>query len=396
MTTAIDYPALLARHVATSPRRMTPELFPYDFAVGNPPPEALPLQELIEATARALDREGRDLAQYLAAEGYLGLRQVIADKMARHERVTVTPEQIIVGNGSLQLIAMLIDCFIDPGDTVIVEAFTYVGTLRLLRRARARLVGIPVDEEGMRTDCLAETLHALQQQGIRPKFIYTLTNFHNPLGVDLSAARKRQLLQLATTYGVPIIEDDVYGDLRMEGDTPPSMLAMDTAGSVVWLGTFSKILAAGVRLGWAVVPPALFPYLIDHKLDSATNTFASLVVAEYLRGRLDERVQEVVAVYRSKRDALLAALERHFAGRATWTRPKGGMFLWLTLADGTDTEAALEQARRAGVNYYPGVAFSAMGDSGRNSLRLAYGYPPLSAIEEGVARLAEVLATPSH
>jgi Transcriptional regulators containing a DNA-binding HTH domain and an aminotransferase domain (MocR family) and their eukaryotic orthologs len=218
-----------------------------------------------------------------------------------------------------------------------------------------------------------------------------LTNFHNPLGVDLSVDRKRDMLRLAAAYGVLIVEDDVYGDLRFEGEASPSMLSMDTTGSVVWLGTFSKIMAAGLRLGWAVVPPGLFPYLIGHKLDSGTNTFASMVLAEYMQDHLEQRVRDVTAVYRQKRDALLSALETHFAGKASWTRPKGSMFLWLTLPAGINTEAYLDAARAAGVNYYPGVAFSASGTAGQQNMRLAYGYPLRSTIEEGIRRLAEVL-----
>jgi 2-aminoadipate transaminase len=392
MVSDLDYQALFAKGVATLPRAAAGQLYPYDFAVGHPAAEAFPLQEFVEATARALDKEGRELAPYMPAEGHAGLRQIVARKMALHEHVTVSPDQLIIGNGSLQLIAMLIDCFVDPGDTVLTEEYTYSGTLRLMRRARANIVGVSMDHDGMRMDCLEETLQTLRAQGVQPKFIYTLTNFHNPLGVDLTVQRKREMLRLAMEYGVLIVEDDVYGDLRFEGETPPSMLSMDTAGYVVWLGTFSKIMAAGLRLGWAVVPPALFPYLIDHKLDSGTNTFASMVLAEYLEGRLEQRVQDIVYLYQQKRDMLLHALETHFTGKATWTHPKGGMFLWLTLPEDIDTQAFLEKARAAQVNYNSGLGFSASGNTGRNSIRLAYCYPLLHSIEEGIKRLAGVFA----
>ncbi len=256
-TGSFDYNALFAHKVTVSPRLVASgQLYTYDFAVGHPAPDALPLQELVEATARALDREGRELAHYIAAEGYLGLRQIVAQKMALHEHVTVSPEHIIIGNGSSQLIAMLIDCFLDPGDTVLTEEFTYVGTLRRLQRARANIIGVPTDEQGMRMDALEDTLRTLQQQGVQPKFIYTLTNFHNPLGVDLSVERKRHMLRLATAYGVLIVEDDVYGDLRFEGDTPPSMLSMDTTGRCRLVGNLLKnhgsrtALRMGGRASW--------------------------------------------------------------------------------------------------------------------------------------------------
>ncbi len=181
-TGSMNYQALLAQTVAASPRSAIGQLYPYDFAVGHPAPEALPLQELSEATARALDREGRDLAHYLPAEGHLGLRQLIARKMALHERVHVDPDQIIVGNGSQQLIAMLIDCFVDPGDTVLVEEFTYVGTLRLLRRAKASIVGVPVDDKGMRTDCLEETPACLATTRGATKIHLYIDEFSQPVG----------------------------------------------------------------------------------------------------------------------------------------------------------------------------------------------------------------------
>src|SRR5437867_9723238 len=178
MASDLDYQALFATSVATSPRAAAGQLYPYDSAVGHPAAEAFPFQEFVEATARALDKEGRELAPYMPAEGHAGLRQIVARKMALHEHVTVSPDQLIIGNGSLQLIAMLIDCFVDPGDTVLTEEFTYSRTLRLLRRARTNVVGVAVDHDGIRMDSLPESLRTPRPQRGQPKLIYTLTNFH--------------------------------------------------------------------------------------------------------------------------------------------------------------------------------------------------------------------------
>jgi 2-aminoadipate transaminase len=363
----------------------------YDFAIGHPDPNRFPVEELAEATARVLQRERGRLALYPSEDLHYPTRELIARKYALEEGLQVSVDEITITGGSLQGLTMIAESFIDPDDTVIVEEFTYQGTLRAFDSCQPRYATVPVDDDGMVVSELELLLDRLTHEGITPKFIYVITDFQNPTGAVMSEGRRRALIDLATERRLLVIEDDVYGDLIFEGNPQASLYGMRRIDNVIRLGTFSKIVGAGVRVGWIVAPPALLAHLASTKIDGGTSSFASLAVAEYLTGRLESRVAEMRAVYHSKRDAMLEALETHFGDIAEWSQPRGGLFIWVRLAEGFDSVARLPDAQAAGVDYLPGPNFSPSAD-GANCFRLSFAYLGAQEIRDGLAILADVLA----
>ena len=364
---------------------------PYDFAIGHPDPEHFPIEELADATRRMLQRHRGELAQYPSDALLAPARELIARKIALEDHEEIPPEHITVTNGSLQGLTMIGEGFIDPGDTIVVEEFTYQGTLRAFNSCQPRYATVPVDENGMIVDELVRVLDQLDAEERPPKFVYVITDYQNPTGVVLSRERRRALLDVATERGLLVIEDDVYSDLLFEGEHQPTLYGLSELDNVIRLGTFSKIVGAGVRVGWLVAPPPILSHLASVKIDGGTSSFSSLAVAEYLSDRLEARVAEMVDVYRTKRDAMLAALDEHCADFATWNRPPGGLFLWMRLPEGVDTVELLPTARAAGVDYLPGANFSPTG-AGRNYIRLSFAYLSADEIRKGIAILADVIS----
>ena len=363
---------------------------PYDFAIGHPDRDRFPVEELAEATRRVLERERGRLALYPGEELHRPTRELVAQKYTLEEGLEVPVDEITITGGSLQGLTMIAESFIDPGDTVVVEEFTYQGTLRAFDSCRPRYATIPVDDEGMIVDELEAVLDRLAHEGVTPKFVYVITDFQNPTGVVMSERRRRALMDVATGRGLLVIEDDVYGDLIFEGVPQASLYGMRRTDNVIRLGTFSKIVGAGVRVGWIVAPPSILSHLATTKIDGGTSSFSSLAVAEYLQGRLETRVAEMRTVYRTKRDAMLDALDTHFGGLAEWSRPRGGLFIWVRLPEGFDSVARLADAHAAGVDYLPGPNFSPSGQ-GANYLRLSFAYLSVEEIRAGLAILADVV-----
>jgi 2-aminoadipate transaminase len=239
---------------------------------------------------------------------------------------------------------------------------------------------------------LIHAIDRLAEQGVVPKFIYTIANFQNPTGSVMSLARRQALIQVAEARQLLVIEDDAYGDLIYEGQPETSLYALSQTQNVVRLGTFSKIVAAGVRLGWIIAPEPVLAKMAVSKIDGGTSAFTSRAVAEYLQDHLDDRMDTLIGVYRAKRDAMLEALEEHMVGVASWSRPRGGLFIWVRLPEGVDTAKLLEAAHAAGVTYLPGTNFSTEG-KGANYLRLSFAYLSPEMIREGITVLARVLKT---
>ncbi|MCS7207640.1 MAG: PLP-dependent aminotransferase family protein [Dehalococcoidia bacterium] len=367
-----------------APVRRAPTHARYDFAVAYPDPDLLPLDDLAQAMAQALQAEGRSLALYPPAMGHEGLRDLIVEKLAEDRGIRTDRDHVLLTSGSMQGLNLIFEALLDPGDIVLTEDFFYLGTLRSLRRFGARVIGIPCDQQGMRMDALEETLATLKRFGLRPKLLYTIPTFQNPQGSELPVERRRRLIELAHAYGFPILEDDCYVDLRIEGDNIPAIASLPGAdGAVLYASSFSKIVAPGVRLGWVVAPTEVMERLTTIKLDAGTNHLAAMVVYRYLREHRKPHVQELIDGLRRKRDAMLSALGEAFGPRAQWSRPRGGMYIWVRLREGADTAAVQEKALQAGVSYYNGSLFSPEG-KGKNCLRLCFAYPKLEDIYEGV------------
>jgi len=357
-------------------------------AGGYPAPELFPVDAFREAFDAVLSTDAGAALQYGTAEGYLPLREFLAGRMARFG-IRASPEEVMITHGSQQGLDLVARLFVDWGSPVAVEDPSYVGGLQAFDGYGARYLAIPTDEDGMQVDWLEE---ALARGEVRPRLIYALSNFQNPSGATLSLERRHRLLELSYRHHIPILEDDPYGELRYEGKDLPSLKSLDVEGNVIYLGTFSKILAPGLRLGWVVAPTGVIRGLLLGKeaADLHTNSLAQRAVHELCRrGLLDRHIPRIRSVYRGRRDAMLRALAAHLPDGARWSRPKGGLFLWVQLPGGVDTDAMLPDAVREKVVYVPGSAFSPRRER-TSAMRLNFSNCPPAEIEEGVRRLGMV------
>lgn len=373
----------------TTPRASMHPL--YEFGGGYPDPVSFPYEGMIEATAKMMAAEGAAAMTYGDPQGYQGLRELICHKYQLFEAMKATPENIIVANGSGQALSLAFSAFVDPGDPIISEAPTFSGSLNTIRRHGPEILDVPVDDEGIVTSAVRERLESLRRGGRRCKLIYTIVNFQNPAGPSQSLRRRRELIALAHEFDTLILEDDAYGELRFEGETLPPLYALDQGGRVIRAGTLSKILGAGVRLGWLCAPKPMIPALQSFLFGGGTNPFMSRVATYYLRDNLAPHVQRLTAVYRAKRDAMLRGLDEVLGSTdAVISRPQGGFFIWIKLPSGTSTERLAERALAARIQYTPGPVFYANG-GGEEYIRLAFSYEQPDKCYEGARRLAKAM-----
>lgn len=365
------------------------------FAGGLPAPDVFPVEEFSRACDKVLHEHGQQALQYSTTEGYLPLRELIVRHTSRF-KINVNPENILITSGSQQALDLLGKILINPGDHILVEAPTYLGALQAWSAYGAEYVTVPMDEFGMTTDGLEEALRT------GPKFIYVLPNFQNPTGVTLSLERRHKLVELADRYGVPIVEDDPYGQLRYEGEHLSSVVVLDGQyredgeiyrGNVIYLSTFSKILSPGIRLAWVVAPPEVIRKLVQAKqgADLHTSSFNQMVAYEVSRGGfLDEHIELIRKVYGERRDIMLASMDRSFPPGVDWTHPQGGLFLWGTLPEGSSAADVLKVAIEQKVAFVPGAPFFPNG-GGHNTMRINFSNAAPEKIQEGIARLGKVL-----
>ncbi|MAF52737.1 MAG: hypothetical protein CL694_06965 [Chloroflexi bacterium] len=362
----------------------------YDFAVAYPDPVSIPTDELVDSLKGALDEEGGDLALYADRQGYAPLREFVAGKLARDRDIHVAADDIVLGDGSGQPIHMLLEVLVDPGDVLLTDDFVYTGTLSQMRRFGGDIRGVETDEEGMLPDALSGAIEKAIGEGRKPKLIYLIPTFQNPQGWTMSLARRQAVGEISQKYGVPIMEDDCYVDLRYDGEDVTSIYSLDDTGSVMYVGSFSKIIAPGMRLGYLTVPQGLRERAVAAKSGGSVNSFASYAVHRYATGNLDTHIGDINEIQRVKRDAMVSALGENFGSRAEWSNPEGGLFLWLKMPEGSDLVSIRDRVlETADVGYLPGPNFAPDGASGRNYARLCFGYCQPEEIREGIARLAE-------
>lgn len=366
------------------------------FGGGLPAPDVFPLKEFREACNYVIDHFGAQALQYSTTEGYRPLREMIARHTCRY-MVEVTPENILITSGSQQALDFVGRLFINRGDYIVVESPSYLGALQAWNAYGAQYIPVRTDENGMVVDELEAALR------IGPKFIYVLPNFQNPSGVTLSLGRRKKLIEIADKYGVPIIEDDPYGQLRYEGEHIPSLVTLDSeyrgknggtySGNVIYLSTFSKLLAPGLRLAWVIAPEQVIRKLVMTKqaADLHTASFNQYVAYEVGKGGfLDEHVKVIRAVYKERRDVMLEMMDEMFPSEVHWTRPQGGMFLWGIMPECMDAAEVLKIAIQRKVAFVPGEAFHACG-GGRNTMRINFSYSSPDTIREGITRLGNTL-----
>ena len=363
------------------------------FAGGLPAPEFFPIREVEEACRYVLREEGQRALQYGTTEGYLPLREWLANSMHKYG-VPAVPNNVLLTNGSQQALDLIGKVFLDHNDYIITGRPTYLGAIQAWNAYGARYHTVNLDDDGMVVD---EIEHAyekvLADSGRPPKFIYVLPNFHNPAGTTLSLERREKLAEIATKLDLPIVEDDPYGALRYEGEDLPPVCTF-VPERTIYLGTFSKTLAPGLRLGWIVCPEVLMQRFVMAKqgADLHTGTFAQYVANDICqRGILKPHIQRLRRVYKERRDTMLEALAEFWPEECSWTHPQGGLFLWARVPEVIDTQEFFKRAVEEKVAYVPGVHFYPNADGGFNAMRLNFSYSDPDAIVEGIRRLGIAL-----
>ncbi len=364
------------------------------FAGGMPAPELFPVEAFKVACERVLSKQGQIALQYSTTEGYPPLRELISGIMAR-DGVRVRPENILITASSQQALDLVAKLLINRGEHVLVESPTYLGAMQAFNVFGPEYLAVATDEAGLCPEVLETVLPA------GPKFMYVLPNFHNPAGITLSLERRRKIVALADQWGVPIVEDDPYGQLRYEGEALPPLITLDAQnlkttddyrqGNIIYLSTFSKTLAPGLRLGWIAAPPDVTAKLgqLKQGADLHTSTFAQMVAYEVARdGFLEEHVERIRKVYGERRNVMLEALAEYLPAEVSWTHPAGGLFLWVRLPEGMDCGKLFDVAIKRNVAFVPGNSFFAAPDKDSNRyLRLNFSYMPPDLIVEGTRRI---------
>ena len=355
------------------------------FASGVPDPCVFPQETLGRLADEVLTRDGRAALQYGAAEGYPPLRAYVAEMLGRRG-LNVRAEHILITAGSQQALDLAARAVLDPGDAVVIESPSYLAGIQIFDGAEAEYRTVGMDEDGMRTDRLPERLHGA-------KLLYVLPNFQNPTGLTLTADRRRELAQHAVDAGAAVVEDDAYHDLRYEGSPLPTVCSLATNPWAIYIGSFSKVIAPGLRLGYLCAAPDVIERVTHLKqiTDLHTSSLTQRIAYEYCaRGFLEPGIERLRQIYGARRDAMLASLDAHLAGVATWTRPQGGMFIFCRLPADRDASGLLTLAMRRGVVFVPGAGFHPRGD-GRNTFRLTFVSADEDRIRQGISMLGDAI-----
>jgi 2-aminoadipate transaminase len=364
------------------------------FAGGLPDPSTFPADEIRDVVEEVLRTNAARALQYGTTEGDVRLRDELVAWMAKDGITRFTRDDILVTSGSQQALDIVGRILLDPGDVIVCELPSYLGGLQAFRAYRIEMVGVRLDDEGIQPDRLARVLGDLRRAGRPVKFIYVVPDFQNPSGITWTRERRERLVELASQYNTLIVEDNPYREMRFMGQAPPPVSALDPDGRTMYLSTFSKTLAPGLRIGWIAAPRAIIERCVTMKqgMDLCGPAFTQAVAAALLaRGTLQRRLPDVVALYRRKREVMIETLQREMPPGVSWTRPEGGLFLWVRLPEEMDAAEMLKAATvEEGIAYVPGQSFHCDG-SGRNTIRLNFSYPSEQDIREGMTRLARLV-----
>ena len=365
----------------------------YNFIGGHSDPDLVPMNEFIESAANVFKGDPRNIAMYNfegGPQGILSLRNFLVSKLSAERGIDITSEEILITSGSGQAIELINEILLDEGDTVIVESFTFSGALSYLRRRGVNFVGVDLDENGIQMDQLENILADLKVKGIRPKYIYTIPTLQNPTGTVMTLERRHRLLDLSEEYGVPIFEDECYADLIFEGEYEKAIKGLDDSNRVLHIGSFSKSLGPGLRLGYVVASWDVMSRLISRKTDAGTGVMDQMIVGDYFSKHYDEHIQDMRGALKRKCNVLSAALREHFGPLVDFEEPRGGMYLWVKLPPGIDSRDLVQTALEEGIAYNPGPDWSANPDAAANYIRLCFALPSEQEIWEGIEKLAKV------
>ena len=358
----------------------------FNFGAGNPDPGVFPAEELGKAAQRVITRLGKELAHYPDQRGLPELRAIAVERFEHNHGVRVPIDDVVITNGAMQGLQLSAQGLAQPGDSVVLEEFEYGGTIRVFKQHGLRLVPAALDDQGMRMDALEAVL---ERSDPKPSFIYTTASYQNPTGTTQPRDRRLRLVELARKHGMPIVEDDTYGDISFEPLAERAIYTLAKPGEAMYIGSFSKILGPGLRLGFFIAPEPIRERLMPWKTDGGTSALAQYIAAEYLSANLWEHVEEGREAVKAKRNALLDALEQEFGRMGMrWTHPDGGLFLWVKLPESVDRQRLQKLAVSRGITYANGQAFHTLGQD-VPYLRLAFGWIAIQDIPEGVRLLGE-------
>ncbi len=354
------------------------------FAAGNPAPEAFPIDKVQEISAKIFAEESITALQYGITEGYLPLRNLMKERMANVGNFKAETEDLIITSGAQQVMELACKSLCNPGDTLICEAPSFVGSLNAFKSFNVNLVGVPLDDDGMDPSALEEAL----KTNPNAKLIYLIPNFQNPTGKTTTLARRKELYALAQKYNIMILEDNPYGDLRFSGEDVPSIKSLDTDGRVIYSGSFSKVLAPGIRVGYGIAPKEVMQKMIVCKQvsDVHTNNFGQMLAYHFMTEYdFDAHLKGLRAIYKQKAERMLNGMEKSFSDKVAFTRPQGGLFLWCTLPEGSDMSGFCKRAvAEYKIAVVPGNAFMVSEDDVTYSFRMNYSTPTDAEIDKGV------------
>ncbi len=358
---------------------------------GFPDPYSMPINDMIDATRIVLERDGKWALQYAFGTGVPELVEQLLIKLKRDQGFDASPENILITHGGSQALMLIWEMFVDPGDAILCESPHFLGAVAHSRQNAADVYEIPLDDDGIVINELERVLAELRDQGRRAKFLYLVPNFQNPTGITYSLERRQRIVELAQEYRMPIVEDDAYHDLLFDGDRVPTFYSLDDQGLVLYLGTFSKIMSAGMRIGWVVANRDFIAHLSGLKADAGANAFVNFVAAEFASsGNLQEHIIELRSIYHGRRDAMLDALAAEMPEGVNWTRPTGGFFIWITLPEGVTGQQVADIAARQGVSVGLGERFFVNG-GGEQNLRVSYSFNDADQINTGIKVIADAI-----
>ena len=360
------------------------------FSVTYTDPDAMSVEELAKAAEEVIHDEGKSLSTYPPQLGHEGLRDFVASDLEINRGIHVEPDNIFLSSGAGGACQTIVDAFIDPDDVVIMDEFCYHGSLNMFMKKGAKPVHVDMDSDGMKIDCLRNVINEQITNGRKPKLIYTIPIYHNPTGSTLSMERRKEMIEVGSEFGIPIVENESYADFRIDGPKlPPAMMGLSEGDGVIYISAFTKLLGCGLRLGYGVFPESARDALMNVGFGARPSHLTAMVVDRYLRNNKVSYVEGVANSLKVKRDAMIRSLGEHFPPSCKWTEPNGGMMLWVELPEGTDSWNLLEKAVARGVKYNPGPVFRS-DRSGSNYLRLTFSHNNPQEIDEGIAILADV------
>lgn len=361
-------------------------------AGGQPDPDSLPIEQIRNAYLTVLEREPKQALEYGPVEGFEPLREYVATLLCNEPGVTMKADNVTLTSGSSHSLSNIVDAFIDPGDVLIVEQPTFLGALRTFMSSGAGVVGVPMDSNGLDTDALDGTLGRLSREGRKVKFLYTIPNFHNPAGTTMTLQRRQALVEIAARHRLLLIEDDPYGRLRFRGDSLPSLFSLARGKGVLGVGTFSKLIATGLRAAWVIGEKEFIDALVSTRYDAGSSQLTERMIAAYIEaGYLEPQIERLVKVYRDKCDTMMRALDERCGSHLSYDRPDGGYFIWARLPEGLESPAFAELALTEGVSIVPGTVSMTKAELGLPYIRLAFSYVPQTDIFEAIQRLGRAL-----